>query len=165
MMAKIFYTRAQRIKRARKALFTRRYDGTTQAISNDINRMIMGGLQRKETQSATASRIADKHPNVDYTQARRIVRNETHSVQSVMREIQFHESDPIGSAKYVWQTTPDKRRTPICKKIAERTKKGVTLDQLRAIISEEADVKTYDPIKKPWTPHIGCRSLARRIFT
>ena len=164
MMAKIYYTRAQRIKRAKRALFTRTYDNTTRQISNDINRMIIGGLQRKESQSSTAKRIAEKHPSVDVTQARKIVRNELHSIQSVMREIQFHESDPMGEAKYVWQTTPDKRRTTICKTIADRTKGGVTLDQLRSIINEEADVRTYDP-NKPWTPHIGCRSTARRIFS
>lgn len=162
-MAKIYYTRAQRIKKARRALFTRTYDNTTRVISNDINRMIIGGLQRKESQSATAKRIADKHPSVDVTQARKIVRNESHSIQSVMREIQFHESDPIGEGKYRWIGPTDRRTTPICLKIGQRSKQGVTLDQLRSIVMEEADPRTFD-INKPWTPHIGCRHLVNRMF-
>ena len=163
MMAKIYYTRAQRIKKARRALYSKKFEGTTRAISNDIQRMIIGGLQRKDSNAQVAARIAEKHPSVDEAHARLIVRNETHGVQSIMREIQYHETDLIGTGKYVWQGTPDKRYCIRCKKIYERTKHGVPLELLRQIIKEEAEPKTYDE-RRPWQAHINDRCLVRRIF-
>jgi hypothetical protein len=160
MPPKTFHTRAQRLAAARRAIFNRAYDKTTRAISEDINRMILGGLSRKEGNAKIAERIEKKYPEVS---AARIVRNETHSIESLMREVNFLESDPNAMMLYVWQVVRDKRLTPICKRIADRAKSGVTMDRLKEIIAEEADARTYRAAN-PYVPHIGCRSVMRRKY-
>lgn len=159
---RVVKTQSQQLAEAQRALYLKKFDKTSKKVSDEIRRIIILGVDANKSVRSIVKQIM-KETGIGEAQAERIVRNEVHSVRSILREIRFLASDPAGSEKYIWQTTPDKRRTPICKRIAERSKGGVDLGRLKAIIAEEADKKIYRS-DNPWLPHIGCRSVARRKF-
>jgi hypothetical protein len=163
-MARIFYTRAQRLAAAKLRAKRRTFDNTTREISIDIQRMVFGGLERKTGYTKVARRIEEKH-DLPPQQAETIVQTESHEIEGVMREINFQESDPYGREKYRWVVNRDKRRCAICERIGDRTKNGVTLERLKEIIREEkvrAGIKNLD---YEWTVHPRDRCTAARVFS
>ncbi|MEM3260144.1 MAG: hypothetical protein QW533_07155 [Thermoplasmata archaeon] len=64
---------------------------------------------------------------------------------------------------YIWVNPMDDRTTPICREIVERSAKGLTIDEMKALIREVAmkyNSKT-DLDKTPFYPHFGCRSTLK----
>jgi hypothetical protein len=66
---------------------------------------------------------------------------------------------------FKWVNPMDKRTSAICRKIVARTHGGVSLDQLKMIVREEAD-KGWYKARSPLLPHPQCRStfvLVRKL--
>ncbi len=63
-------------------------------------------------------------------------------------------------AKYVWVNPLDYRTTETCRKIFERTKEGVTMEELTKIVKEESEkqFKGFWKEDNPLYPHYQCRS-------
>ena len=101
--------------------------------------------------------VQDKRPHLET-----IVRTETGNINNLAREIAYKSIDKDGKFKYKWIGPDDNRTTKICRRITERTKNGVTLEELKKIIREEADPKTYTP-SRPFSPHINCRHTYVRV--
>jgi hypothetical protein len=59
--------------------------------------------------------------------------------------------------KFKWMNPMDKSTSLVCKKIVQRTEKGVTLDELKEIVRQEAD-KGWYRARSPLLPHPNCRS-------
>ena len=107
------------------------------------------------------------------TRVQRYTYTVTTRTYNLAREIQFRERDPTNQFRYVWGTVPDSRRTPQCAEIERRVKsemnrtgeKGVTLDRLKQILNEVANLPMYVRANPniEWTPHWNCRSGIRRI--
>ena len=93
----------------------------------------------------------------------RIAKTESHNVFASAREASYSKSIDIEKAEFKW-VGPNQpgRTTEYCKRIKARTLKGVGLDELKEIIREEADPKTYD-VGRPYQPHIGCRHIQVRV--
>ena len=162
-MARIIHTRAQRLAAAKLRLRRKTFDRTTREVSNDIQRIILGGVDKKKGYTKTAKTIALKH-DLPEKQAETIVKTETHEIRGVMQEIDFEQSDPSGKAKYRWQGPTDRRTSAICAEIKKRTKNGVPLERLKEIIREVA--RKHNPKWEPmeWVPHPNCRHVAQRLF-
>ena len=94
----------------------------------------------------------------------RIARTESHHVQTMAREKSYSENVNLSEQKFKWVGPNQPGRTTInCTLIKARTAKGVTLDELKQIVREESDPKTYNPAR-PFTPHINCRhTFVRRV--
>jgi hypothetical protein len=61
------------------------------------------------------------------------------------------------NAMFKWINPNDKRTTPCCAKLVSITANGVTLDQLKVLVKQNAEQGFYDP-KSPFLPHFQCRS-------
>ena len=124
---------------------------TRKKISEIVNQGLLDNRTADEIQNKLREVI-----DISENRARLIVRTETQKVQSMAR---FTQYDKLGieDYKYYWKSIPDKRRTSICAKITRRTKNGVTIEELKKIIQEEADPKFYNPLN-PFSPHFQCRS-------
>lgn len=140
-------------------IFRRKFQGISKANSDLIKDRLIEAIIDKNYDYDKLAKEITKLAGKDYTreEAERVVRTEMQNLNNTIRENTFRNSDPEGKRKAVWISTPDYRRTHTCAKITERAKNGVTLEELKQIIKEEADQNTYDE-SRPWNPHINCRS-------
>ena len=106
--------------------------------------------------------------DLDYYKAETIARTESRRVANISREQDAIANDPP-DAVYDWVGANDRRTTRVCKAIKERIKqegKGVTLQRLKQIVSEEG-MRYASPgfrMIDDWTPHINCRHTYRRVY-
>ena len=162
-MTRIIHTRAQRLAAAKLRLRRKTFDRTTREVSNDIQRIILGGVDKKKGYTKTAKTIALKH-DLPEKQAETIVKTETHEIRGVMQEIDFEQSDPSGKAKYRWLVISDSRKCEICEAVGKRSKNGVNLQRLKEIIREEKIKAGMKNLDYEWTLHPRCRCVAQRVF-
>jgi hypothetical protein len=80
---------------------------------------------------------------VDKGQADAIVRTEEHNIKTILREGWYRAMDKKGKATYKWLSAKDARKCKICGKISELTKGGVSLEEMKKIIKQNADKETY----------------------
>ena len=92
-----------------------------------------------------------------------IGRTEMAAVLNKARELDYAERDPEGEFRYKWLNPKDARTTDCCRRIVDRTAKGVPLAELKAIVKEESErfaekTKSNFRYVREFVPHIGCRS-------
>ncbi len=149
------------IKTLEESMFKKSFKGISKENSQRINDTILKGLLNEDKLPTIMDKI--KNYGANENQADMIFRTESSSLQNTMRDWTFNAVDPEGKNKYKWIGPSDKRTTNICKKITSRTINGVSLDEIKKIIKEEADPKIYDS-ERPFTPHLGCRHrISRKI--
>ena len=138
-------------------IFRGKFEGVSAKKSNQIKEFILRSLKKgvpMERIINYINRVGGK--GMTLASAETIARTETQAVQNTMREWSFKQVDPKEKFRYKWMNPLDDRTTDICRKLVSRSQKGVTLEALRKMIKEEAQLAGFNA--REWTPHIGCRS-------
>lgn len=143
-------------------IFTKAYEGVTESVSKRLNEIIEKAYNEPE-KFTISHMVEDMQKVADETEGRltTIARTETHRISNVARMNSYMQLDTDNAELYKWLNPLDHRTTPTCKAIVERTKDGVTLAQMKAIIEEEA-IKTGFTARE-LTPHPNCRSTFIRL--
>jgi len=149
------------IKTLYKSLFDKKYEGVTKDNSGKINDILLKGLLDEDKIDTIKNKMMSL--GAKDSQADMIFRTESSSLQNTMRDWSFNKIDPEGKHKYKWIGPTDNRTTKHCKKIMSRTNDGVSLDEMKKIIKQEADPKIYTE-DRPFIPHLQCRHrISRKV--
>jgi len=139
------------------------YAGLDRDMTNKVNLIISNSFEGNVFNPDKARKLLLRDvPKLAKFRVNRILRTEFGNIQNISAEQTYRQIDPKGEGRYEWLSTPDFRRTGICKTITARTRGGVTMEELKQIIREEADPKTYTA-DRPFTPHLNCRSRMIKI--
>ena len=141
----------------RGRLYARPFAGLTKQQSDMIKRQVIKSILAKTTPYDLAKRIQELVPELPDHRAENIARTEGQSIMNTVREVSYRQIDPEGTGKYVWIGPNDHRTTEVCKRIKARTAGGVSLDELKKIIEEEAKKNDPNFEVRDWTPHYQCR--------
>lgn len=91
---------------------------------------------------------------------RRIARDEIKRAYDLIREriYKLAEGNNKVEGKYKWRTASDERTCKVCREVEERTKKGVSLEELKKIIVETRQkYNLTERQKHPFFIHSNCR--------
>jgi len=91
---------------------------------------------------------------------RRIARDEIKRAYDLIREriYKLAEENNKVEGKYKWRTASDERTCKVCREVEERTKKGVSLEELKKIIVEvRQKYRLTERQKHPFFIHSNCR--------
>lgn len=143
-------------------IYKYKFEGLSKKVSEEIKNILLEGVMKKESTDKIMEKIENITDKLTKEEIERIVRTERQALENKAREFVFHRLDPQGVKKYRWVNPLDDRTTEICKKIVERTEKGVTLEELKKIINEESKKAGFEP--RDFVPHISCRSTYVRVF-
>ena len=141
--------------------FTEAYKNLDKALSNKVNKAI-AEWYKNPTDLATLSKQISAIVKNNTGRIDTIIRTETGNISNLARYNSYKKVDTKGEYKYKWIGPNDSRTTDICKRISERTKNGVTLEELKKIIEEEADKSIYRK-DRPFVPHLNCRHTFIRV--
>lgn len=134
------------------------YANLSDDLSKKINKILSSHFKENQFNYSEAKKeLLKEIPKLSEVRVNRIIRTEYANIQRMSMEKTYRELDPENKWKYKWLSIPDNRRTKYCYNISKRTANGVSLDELKRIIREEADPKIYTP-ERPFLVHIGCRS-------
>ncbi|RLF66130.1 MAG: hypothetical protein DRN30_02740, partial [Thermoplasmata archaeon] len=95
-----------------------------------------------------------------------LIRNIFHETINEIRETYFQEENKRRQEegeeelKFKWIGPDDYRTTEVCRRIKERTRNGVTLEELKRVVREEAirgGFGWFYSELRPFTPHPNCR--------
>ena len=144
------------------SLYSGKFDGMSKSISEQIKEYIV----RAMVSGYPLSRITEyiqrtTKKNVSQANSEVIARTEMQALQNKAREWAYKQLDPEATLKYKWLNPLDHRTSQICKHIVDRTKSGVSMDELKSIVTEESNKAGLDP--REWTPHPNCRSRFLRV--
>jgi len=97
-----------------------------------------------------------------------IGRTEMSAVLNKARELDYVERDPAGEWRYKWLNPKDARTTECCRRIVDRTVKGVPLAKLKEIVKAESErfaEETGSRFRyvREFVAHYGCRSSFVRV--
>ena len=145
-------------------ILSKAYGSFSTDVSQQINELIGKSYQEAwdiDTLVGEMSNIIEEKKSDLY----RIARTETQHVSNIARENSFMKVKDYDKILFKWINPNDYRTTDICKEIMERTKDGVTLEELKKIVNE-VSIKHNGA---GWTPrdftgHINCRSTFSRYF-
>lgn len=130
-------------------------------ISKIVQDSLISAFEGKSSISKITKELSTRLAGETY-QLERIARTESQNIQTLAREESYKRELAPDEQKFKWIGPNDRRTTPICQKIKSRTSQGVSLEELKKIIREEADQKIYNP-QRPYTPHIQCRHIQVRV--
>jgi len=139
------------------------YANTNVAITKKINSIIASNYEDGVfDMTAAKKQFLKEIPELSKNRINTILRTENSNIRRLALEQTYNKLDPEGEFRYKWIIARDSRTTNICKRIAMRTSKGVSMEDLKRIIEEEADPKTYTP-DRPFSPHLNCRSTYIKV--
>lgn len=147
---------------SKSKVFVDSYDGMSDSVSKKLNDVITEAYNQPELFSL--NKLTEKMKEISKDESfrlERIARTETQHINNVARKNSYLQADKKGDFKYKWLTVNDSRRTEVCKAISDRSKQGVSLVELKKIISEEA--KRFGHKPRDFTPHINCRSTLIKV--
>ena len=153
---------AEQTQQMRAMRYSDKFQGISIANSNKIKDYVIRAINAGYGPDRITKYIK-RVAKVDTVQAERIMRTETQAMQNTSREWAYKKLDPDGEWKYKWIGPSDNRTTKTCQHIGQRTKEGVSMDELRKVIEEESakakDRGELPPDYEPreWTPHFQCR--------
>lgn len=146
-----------------ESLYEGKFDGLSKSLSDLIKEYIVRAMIKGYPIQRIITYIDRKGKDkINRARAEIIARTETQALQNKIREWSYKKIDPEGKFKYKWIGPDDNRTTEVCKRIKERTRAGVTLEQLKKIIHEEAKNAGFEP--REFTPHINCRHTFVRVY-
>lgn len=98
-----------------------------------------------------------------------IGRMEMAAVLNKARELDYTERDPVGEWRYKALNPKDARTTDCCKRIVDRTAKGVPMAELKKIWKEESErfaIETGSNFRyvREFVAHYGCRTSFVRMM-
>lgn len=146
------------------SVFSKRFEGMNWDLSKQLKNYIVRAVVNDYNKPRVISYLT-KTANISEDRADVIYRTETHELRNKTREWAYSKIDPEGMHKYQWIGPSDTRTTKICKNIQNRTKKGVSLPELKQIIEEESKKgmgSKWNP--REFNPHPSCRHTYIRKF-
>lgn len=138
-------------------LYNRRFDRLDKSESDGVRDLLIKAYDEGWTMKNLGLEISKVAPKLSNEDIQRIVQTENTTIVNTAREKGYKQTDPEGTRLYKWVSIPDQRRTPICKKISNRTSKGVHMDTLKKIVKEEGTKGGFEA--RELNPHINCRSV------
>lgn len=132
-------------------------------VKDYLNEHTLDAVKRGYERGASIPKIARELKEVvsgTEKQLQMVARTEAQNVNTRARLVSYSKFDD-GSFKYKWVNPLDSRTTKHCKRIVERTRNGVPMNELQRIIREEAADTFLE--SRPFSPHIGCRSNFVRV--
>jgi len=138
-------------------LLWKSYAGFAEQVNKKINSILASNFENNVFNvEQTRKDLLKEVPELTKSRANMIIRTEYNNIRKISMEKTYNIIDPEGNMKFKWVGPNDHRTTDICKRIKQRTAKGVSLEELKEIIKEEADPKTYTSLR-PFMPHLQCR--------
>jgi len=136
-------------------VFKKYGDWFVRRLQDTINEVV---LERGADWYHLSKRI-NEELGVGIRRARTIARTELANMYNNLLEWNYRKAESIlGEMKYKWVNPLDSRTTECCRRIVERTKNGVSLEELKEIIREESE--RYFPgfyrEDRPFLPHYNC---------
>lgn len=150
---------------AGQKVFTQAYAGMSTALSSKMNDIIAKAYENPQefTVEKMVERMKMAADEEEY-RLHNIARTETQHVSSVARLNSYMQTDDFDQAKFEWFGPEDQRTTPVCQAIKARVGNGVTAQQLKAIVEDEARKGNAPGWEaRDWTPHVNCRHMPLRI--
>lgn len=145
-------------------LFTAKFADMSKRMSEIIKKIILDGFTNNVDPVVIRDTIA-RRARISKEDAERIVRTEIQALQNKAKELIFRETDPEGKNLYKRVGPEDFRLCKACKKAIERTKKGVTLDEMLKIVKEVAKEEFgSDAYVREHTLHPNDRCTFIRVF-
>jgi uncharacterized OB-fold protein len=135
----------ERFQAASKGDYWEQYAGLTKRRSAIVNGILLMNILRKNYNKASIVDEIVKRVGISKEQAETIVETELANIMNLAREIAYKERTKV--KKFVYVTSKD--ACEVCKAIAEKTKKGVTLEELKKIIREVAGEKARGYLAHP----------------
>jgi len=151
------------------SMYQKNFEGLSLHKSNLIRDYVLRNLKKKTSLkkiSEGVKRIAGK--DFPMNRADTIVTTETQAITTKMREWSYKKTDPEGENRYKWIGPNDHRTTPVCREITDKTRKGVTLKELKKIVHDvgkkyaEKDNSGFTP--RDFSPHFNCRHTFVKVF-
>jgi len=124
------------INRLKKIIWDKNFEGVSKEKSDAIRDVIIDGVIQNLTTNQVTNKIVSL--GIDKTQAETIARSEQMRIQSNAREEMFREFTDSEEKQFFWEIAKDNRVSELCKEVNKRTKKGVTLSELKRIAQEVA---------------------------
>ncbi len=115
------------------------YEGIASKLTEKINEIIEDAY--KDPKGLTVQQMTDKIKELTETSdfhAETIARTETGKISSAARKNSYAKEEGFENFKFKWIGPDDHRTTDTSKRIKARTSKGVTLDNLIKIVTEES---------------------------
>ena len=137
-----------------RSIYERKFDNVSKSISEIIKEYIVNAIKKGKSPQDIA-RFVMRKGSLSSSEAMVIARTEYQAIHNKMREWSYRQLDPEGELKYKWIGPSDYRTTEICKRIKERTEKGVELSKLNEIVKQEGKKGGFEP--RDFNPHINCR--------
>lgn len=133
------------------------YSNLEESVSKEINEIILSNYEGLKLNTTEAKKeILDFIPKLTESRANTILRTENTNIKSLAQENTYNKLDPSGEFRYKWVGPDDYRTAESSKRVKMRTSRGVSMEELKQIIKEEADPRTYTP-ERPFLVHINQR--------
>lgn len=94
---------------------------------------------------------------LDRSRAELIAKTELANISNKARELQYRDFTKV--QKFKWKVSRDSKVCKKCREVEERTRNGVTLDELKQIIKDVGG-----DTAREWVVHPGCRCLFKRYY-
>jgi uncharacterized OB-fold protein len=136
--------------------FWKKYAGITVRKSRVINGIIYKAvLERNTDENLIVKEIVDR-TGLDVDQADLIVKTEMANIALEARELAYKDRTEV--TKFMYPSIGDEKECECCKRIIERTKGGVSMDELKNIVKEES------PSARGLVIHPACRHPFTRKY-
>ena len=126
-------------------------------ITKEINIIIRSNFKdfALDIKSARAD-IIKFIPKITENRANTILRTENDNIRTLASQNTFNKLDPNSEFRYRWIGPNDYRTADSSKRVKSRTSQGVSMEDLKQIIKQEADQRTYTS-ERPYIVHINQR--------
>lgn len=141
------------------AVFSGKFKDVGKRKSEAIKNYLVKAVAERKGEGEMKSKLVSM--GLDEQKAELIVRTEAHELRMTAREAYYKDNAPE-DAKFKWTGPADSRTTEVCKNITQRTKEGVPLEKIKAIINDEAKKAGFDA--RGFTPHPQCRHVVIRAY-
>ena len=141
------------IERLTKLIWNKTFEGLSLEKSNQVKKVIIEGITKSKSLNEVVKGITEL--GIDKIKAETIARTESANIQNTARVEMFKE---LKVDKVKWVGPDDNRTSDICNDIKEKTKNGVTLEELKRIIKQEA--KKYGVEARDFIAHPNERHTA-----
>lgn len=136
------------------------YANVGQEATKRINSILALGIQQKKSNAQIKQEILNQVKQLTKFRAETIIRNERNNIQNLTRETIYNDIAPNGL--FFMQGPDDSRTAEVTKRVKRRIGKGKTIEQIKQIIREEADPKTYRE-DRPYQIHINTRHRIAKV--
>jgi hypothetical protein len=135
----------ERYQAAAEGDYWEKYAGLTKRRSALVNGILLTNILKKNYNKKSIVDEIVSRVDIDRAQAETIVETELANIMNLAREIAYQERTKVKKFVYV----VGKDACDVCKAIAEKTKGGVTLDELKRIVEETAGEKARGYLAHP----------------